>query len=414
MNKRILNKIYLTFGFLFLYKILTYVSVPGVDLNLIKSFFEDNSNNALGMYNMFNGNSIERMSIVSLGIMPYITASIFMELLSAASQKIKDIKKEKNGMQKYTQWTKYLTIFITIFQSIGVSLVLSNLTDKSGNNAILINTDLFIIMSMLSLVVGTMILLWIGEQITQRGFGNGISLIIVSGIVSSIPNAITHTIQLVNNGTINFIFVLFSIIIIIATITFIVYVEFAERRIPVSYMKNNIKISSYLPIKVNPAGVIPAIFASTFLMMPMTFFSQSNNKVLLAISDFLSPQNYYFNIFMFIGIMLFAFFYSSLTFKSKEMSENLKQQNGFLEGFRSGEETEKYLKNIGKRMTLLGALYLGLIATLPTIIIKSFDIPFYFGGISVLIVVQVGANTIKKFKSELEISQYSKNINTKF
>ena len=237
MNKDLLNKILITLGFVLIYRMLAYVPVPGVDLDVIKEFFDSNSNNALGLANMFSGNAVERMSIISLGIMPYITASIIMELLAATFPSLGKMKKERDGMQKYMQIIRYSTIVITIIQAIGVSMGLNSLTGKTGASAIMLDLNTFIFVATISMVTGTMLLMWIGEQITQKGIGNGISLIIFAGIVSAIPSAIGGTVELVNNGQMNFLTVIALLVIILATVGFIIYVELAERRIPITYSK---------------------------------------------------------------------------------------------------------------------------------------------------------------------------------
>lgn len=284
MNKALLNKIFITLGFLFAYRVLAYVPVPGVNVEVIKEFFDSNSNNALGMFNMFSGNAAERLSIISLGIMPYITASIIMELLAATFPALGKMKKERDGMQKYVQIIRYATIFITLIQAVGVSIGLQTLSGRGGANAIMIDMNLFIAISCISMMCGTMLLMWIGEQITQRGIGNGISLIIFAGIVSGIPSAISGTINLVNTGEMNFLVVLGILAVILGTVGFVIFVEMGERRVPISYQRKTVmqnqnkRIMNYIPIKLNLSGVIPPIFASAILMFPSTILQASQNK----------------------------------------------------------------------------------------------------------------------------------------
>ena len=273
MNKAIVNKILITLVFLFAYRVLAYIPIPGVDIEVIKEFFKSagNSQNALGLFNMFSGHAVERLSIISLGIMPYITASIVMELLAATFPNLGKMKKERDGLQKYMQIVRYLTIAVTIVQAISVSFLLRNMGGGSSG-AIMIDMQLFIVLAVFSMLTGTMLLMWIGEQITQRGIGNGISLIIFSGIVSGIPSAIEGTFGLVNTGEINYLVLIGIVAIIIATVFAIIYVELGERRIPISYarkviMQNqNKRIMNYIPIKINLSGVIPPIFASAILV----------------------------------------------------------------------------------------------------------------------------------------------------
>ena len=412
MDKTLTNKILITLAFLFAYRILAYVPVPGVNVDVIKEFFNSNNSNALGLFNMFSGKAAERLSIISLGIMPYITASIIMELLAATFPKLGQMKKERDGMQKYMQIIRYATIVITLVQSIGVSIGLQSLSGRGGEQAIMIDMNLFIAISAVSMLTGTMLLMWIGEQITQRGIGNGISLIIFAGIVSGIPSAIGGTVNLVNTSEMNFLTVIAILVIILATIGAIIFVEMGERRIPISYsrkviMENqNKRIMNYIPIKVNLSGVIPPIFASAILMFPSTILQASTNPVIQAINDFLSPNGYMFNVLTFLFILLFAFFYASIVFNTKDISENLKKQGGFIPGVRPGESTASYLNEVAGRLTLGGALYLGIISTLPWVLVKTMGVPFYFGGTSVLIVVSVALDTMRRIEAQSYTNKY--------
>ena len=412
MNKNLVNKILITVGFLFIYRLLAYVPVPGVDASVIASFFNTHNTDALGLMNMFSGNAVQRLSIISLGIMPYITASIIMELLAATFPTLAQMKKERDGMVKYMQIIRYATIVITVVQAIGVSIGLQSMTGPTGNSAILIDHNTFILLSAVSMLAGTMLLMWIGEQITQGGIGNGISLIIFAGIVSGIPTAIGHTFTMINTGEMNFFTLLAVIALVLGTIGVIIYVELGERRVPVTYAKKtmmqnqNKRVMNYIPIKVNLAGVIPVIFASAILMFPMTILSSSHNPSVQAVADFLHPGSYFFNFLTFVFVVFFAFFYASITFNAKDISENLKRQGGFIPGIRTGEATKNFLNLTAGNLTVTGALYLGLIATLPFMIIKGMGVPFYFGGTAVLIVVQVALDTMRKIEAQIYMSKY--------
>ncbi|WP_104695406.1 preprotein translocase subunit SecY [Helicobacter salomonis] len=411
MTKAIATKIFITLGYLFLYRVLAYIPIPGVDLAAIKSFFDSNSSNALGLFNMFSGNAVSRLSIISLGIMPYITASIIMELLSATFPNLAKMKKERDGMQKYMQIVRYATIGITIIQAISVSFGLRSI-GHGPNGAIMVSMQTFLILATFSMLTGTMLLMWIGEQITQRGVGNGISLIIFAGIVSGIPSAIAGTFNLVNTGVINILVLIGIVVIILATIFAIIYVELAERRIPISYarkvmMQNqNKRIMNYIPIKLNLSGVIPPIFASALLVFPSTILQASSNKILQAIADFLNPHGYAYNILMFLLIIFFAYFYSSIVFNAKDIADNLKRNGGFIAGLRPGEGTSNFLNTVASRLTFWGSLYLAIISTLPWILVKAMGVPFYFGGTAVLIVVQVAIDTMKKIEAQVYMSKY--------
>jgi preprotein translocase subunit SecY len=411
MSKDLVNKIFITLWFIFIYRLLAYVPVPGVNVDVIKQFFDGNENNALGLFNMFSGNAVERLSIISLGIMPYITASIIMELLAATFPALGKMKKEREGMQKYMQIIRYATIGITIVQSVGVAMGLNSLS-QGGNSAIMIDMSTFIPIAVASMLTGTMLLMWIGEQITQKGIGNGISLIIFAGIVSGIPSAIGGTINLVNTGELNFLVVLAIFAIIIFTVWFIVYVELAERRVPISYsrkvlMQNqNKRVMNYIPIKVNLSGVIPPIFASAVLMFPSTILQSTTNPWLQVVRDFLNPSSYGFNVVMFVLVVFFSYFYASIAFNAKDISENLKRQGGFIPGVRPGESTVTFLNEVASRLTFWGSIYLGLISTLPWVLVKFMGVPFYFGGTAVLIVVQVALDTMKKIEAQIYMKKY--------
>ncbi|HHH72196.1 MAG TPA: preprotein translocase subunit SecY, partial [Sulfuricurvum sp.] len=394
MNQQLINKILITIGFLFLYRLLAYVPVPGVDTAVIASFFDSHSNDALGLMNMFSGNAVQRLSVISLGIMPYITASIIMELLAATFPNLGQMKKERDGMVKYMQIIRYATIAITLVQAVGVSIGLQSMTGKDGSSAILMDHGTFVMVAAVSMLAGTMMLMWIGEQITQSGIGNGISLIIFAGIVSAIPSAIGHTVEMLNTGAMSFITVIAIILLILITIGVIIYVELGERRIPVTYAKKtmmanqNKRVMNYIPIKVNLSGVIPVIFASAILMFPMTVLSSSTNPYIQMVADVLNPSSYFFNFLTFLFVVFFAYFYASIVFNAKDISDNLKRQGGFIPGVRPGEATKEFLNETASLLTFTGAIYLGLVATLPWIIVKGMGVPFYFGGTAVLITVQ--------------------------
>lgn len=411
MDKTIVNKILITLGFLLAYRVLAYVPVPGVDTAVIKSFFDSNASNALGLFNMFSGNAVERLSVISLGIMPYITASIIMELLAATFPNLGNMKKERDGMQKYTQIIRYVTIVITLIQAVGVSIGLRSI-GGGANGAVIIDMNLFIAISAMSMLCGTMLLMWIGEQITQRGIGNGISLVVFGGIISGLPSAIFGTFNLVNTNQISWVVLLFIFAIILVTVLCIIYVELGERRIPVSYsrkvvMQNQDKrIMNYIPIKMNLSGVIPPIFASAVLMFPSTILQSSTNSIVLKIADYLNPNSYSYNVLMFLFVMFFAYFYASIAFNPKDISENLKKQGGFIPGIRPGEGTMNFLTDVANKLTLWGAIYLGLIATLPWILVKASGVPFYFGGTAVLIVVQVAVDTMRKIEAQMYMNKY--------
>jgi len=406
------KKILITLGFLLIYRVLAYVPVPGVNLDVIKDFFSMHQNDALGMLNMFSGNAVSRMSIIALGVMPYITASIIMELLAATFPQLGELKKDSQGFQKYLKIIKYSTVAIAFIQAIGIAIGLTSMTGRAGESAVMIDTTTFVFLTAITMTAGTMLLVWIGEQISDRGIGNGISLIIFAGIVSSIPSAIIGTIKLVDVGELSVIGLLFILFIVVATVTFIIYVELAERRIPISYqkkvlMQNRFKrIMNYIPIKLNISGVIPPIFASAILMFPLTLLSGVDNPILVKIRDLLNPNGYLYHVLLFALVIFFAYFYTSIVFNAKEIAENLKRQGGFIPGIRPGEQTVKFLNQVANRLTFWGALYLGVISVLPWLLVKLIGINFYFGGTAVLIVVQVAIDTMRKIQAQLMMQKY--------
>jgi len=405
MSNALTQKILITFGFLFAYRVLAYVPVPGVDTAVIASFFDGTG--VGGMANLFSGGAIQRFSIISLGIMPYITASIVMELLAATFPNIGQMKKERDGMQKYMQIIRYATIFITLVQAFGVSVGLQNM-----QGAVLMDPTTFTIITTVSMLTGTMLLMWIGERITQSGVGNGISLIIFAGIVSRIPAAISNTMTSVNTGALSFITVLAILAIVLATILVIIYVELGERRVPISYSRKTImqnqdkRVMNYIPIKVNLAGVIPPIFASAVLMFPITLLGHADNSIAKTIADALAPGGIGFNIATFILVIFFAFFYASIAFNAKDIADNLKRQGGFIPGVRPGEHTKEFINEVASRLTGSGAFYLAIISTIPFVLINSMGAAFYFGGVSVLIIVQVALDTMRKIEAQIYMSKY--------
>ncbi|MBD3807586.1 MAG: preprotein translocase subunit SecY [Epsilonproteobacteria bacterium] len=392
MSNPLVHKIMITLGFLLVYRVLAYIPTPGVDFEVIKHFFDSNTNNALGLANMFSGNAISRLSIISLGIMPYITASIVMELLAATFPALGQMKKERDGMQKYMQIIRYFTIFITVVQAIGVSMGLQNMTDKGGQSAIIIDPAVFTVIAVFSMLTGTMLLMWIGEQITQKGIGNGISLIIFSGIVSGIPSAISNTVTSVNTGEMNPLSIIAILAIIYSRKTI---VENRHRR-----------VMNYIPIKVNLSGVIPPIFASAVMMFPLTMLQSSTNEWALKVADMLSPGGLVFNVATFLMIIFFAFFYASIAFNSKDISDNLKRQGGFIPGIRPGEHTKDFLNEVASRLTGFGSFYLAVISTIPFIFVNGLGASFYFGGTAILIVVQVAMDMMRKIEAQRTMNKY--------
>ncbi len=408
------NRILFTIFILAIYRLGTFVPLPGIDPNQLQTLMEGNQKGLLGMFNVFAGGAISRMAIFALGIMPYISSSIIVQLLTGVSDYFKNLKSQgEKGRQKITQITRYGTVLLATVQGYGLSVGL----ESSAN--LVINPGIFFkISTVTTIVAGTMFLMWLGEQITQRGIGNGISLIIFSGIVAEIPRALATTFELGRTGALSTIVIISIFVILVLTIMFIVFMERALRKIPINYPKRQVgnKIyggdSSHLPLKINSAGVIPAIFASALLLLPITFsnFNISQNETFLNIASFFSQGQPLYMLLYASGIIFFTFFYTSITFNPNETAENLRKYGGFIPGIRPGESTALYIENILTKLTTIGALYLTLVCLMPEFLIANYPIPFYLGGTSILIVVVVAIDTVTQIQTRLMSSQYEQLI----
>ncbi len=408
------NRVFFTIFILAIYRLGTFVPLPGIDPSQLQILMEGNQKGLLGMFNVFAGGAISRMAIFALGIMPYISSSIIVQLLTGVSDYFKNLKSQgEKGRQKITQITRYGTVLLATVQGYGLSVGL----ESSAN--LVINPGMFFkISTVTTIVAGTMFLMWLGEQITQRGIGNGISLIIFSGIVAEIPRALATTFELGRTGALSTIVIISIFVILIITIMFIVFMERALRKIPINYPKRQVgnKIyggdSSHLPLKINSAGVIPAIFASALLLLPITFsnFNISQNETFLNIASFFSQGQPLYMLLYASGIIFFTFFYTSITFNPNETAENLRKYGGFIPGIRPGESTALYIENILTKLTTIGALYLTLVCLMPEFLIANYPIPFYLGGTSILIVVVVAIDTVTQIQTRLMSSQYEQLI----
>ena len=413
------NRIIFTILLLCVYRFGTYVPLPGIDPQALQSLMESNQRGLLGMFNIFSGGAISRMAIFALGIMPYISSSIIIQLLTGVSETFKNLKNQGEiGRKKITQYTRYGTVLLATVQGYGVAVGLEN----SGN--VVANPGfIFQLTTVITLVAGTIFLMWLGEQITQRGIGNGISLIIFSGIVAEIPRALVTTFELGRTGAVSTIMILALFVLLILTILFIVFMERALRKILINYPKRQMgnKMyggeSSHLPLKINQAGVIPAIFASALLLLPVTFsnFNFSDNETFLNISSFFTQGQPLYMLLYASGIIFFTFFYTSITFNPTETANNLRKYGGFVPGIRPGESTALYIENILTRLTTIGALYLTMVCLMPEFLIANYPIPFYLGGTSILIVVVVAIDTVTQIQTRLMSAQYEQLIKkTKF
>jgi len=413
------NRIIFTVLILVVYRLGTFIPLPGINPEQLQTLMDGNQKGILGMFNVFAGGAISRMAIFALGIMPYISSSIIVQLLTGVSDYFKHLKAQGEiGRKKISQLTRYGTVLLATVQGYGLSVGL-----ESSANLVIDPGFYFKITTVTTIVAGTMFLMWLGEQITQRGIGNGISLIIFSGIVAEIPRALVTTFELGRTGAISTIMIIGILILLILTIMFIVFMERALRKILINYPKRQMgnKMyggeSSHLPLKINQAGVIPAIFASALLLLPITFsnFNFSDNETFLNISSFFSQGQPLYMLLYASGIIFFTFFYTSITFNPTETAENLRKYGGFIPGIRPGESTALYIDNILTKLTTIGALYLTLVCLMPEFLIANYPIPFYLGGTSILIVVVVAIDTVTQVQTRLMSSQYEQLIKkTKF
>ncbi|PLL11861.1 preprotein translocase subunit SecY [Tabrizicola sp. TH137] len=405
------QRIFFTLGLLIVYRLGTYIPVPGIDGTALREFMTQATQGIGGMLNLFTGGAISRMGIFALGIMPYISASIIVQLLAAMVPSLEQLKKEgEQGRKKLNQYTRYGTVGLAIFQAwgIAVSIEAGGLAHEPGL--------FFKLACVITLVGGTMFLMWLGEQITARGIGNGISLIIFVGIVAEIPAALVQFFEQGRSGAISTPLILGIIVMVIAVIAFVVFMERALRKIHIQYPRRQVGMkiydggSSHLPVKVNPAGVIPAIFASSLLLLPTTigtFSGQDTNPVLSTLMAYLGYGQPLHLLAMAAMIVFFTYFYTSnVSFKVEDVAENLKSQNGFIPGIRPGKKTEEYLDYVVTRILVLGSAYLTAVCLLPEVLIAQVGLPFYFGGTSVLIVVSVTMDTINQVQSHLLAHQY--------
>ena len=410
------KRIWFTLGALIVYRLGTYIPLPGIDPSIWQDIFARQAQGFIGIVNTFAGGALERMTIFALNIMPYISAAIIMQLMSSVSPKLEALKKEgAPGQKKINQYTRYLTVLITILQAYGISAGLEAMSSSSGGSAVIDPGFFFRFTTVVSLVGGTMFLMWLGEQITARGIGNGISLIIMAGIVAGLPSALAQTFEMGRTGQFSAVLIIGIFIMAVVTIALIVFVERAQRRLIVQYPKRQRgnKMtggeSSHLPLKLNTAGVIPPIFASAILLMPLTiagFSAGSGPEWLTAATAYLGRgQPVYFLIYSGL-IAFFAFFYTAIVFNPKDTADNLKKYGGFIPGIRPGDNTSAYLDWVLTRLTVIGAIYLVAVCMLPEILISKYSVPFYLGGTSLLIVVTVTIDTVAQVQSHLLANQY--------
>lgn len=407
------RRIFFTLLMLAIYRMGVQIPTPGINGEALASFFEQSSNTLFGMFNMFSGGALENFSIFALGIMPYISASIIIQLLTVVIPQLETLKKEgEAGRRKITQYTRYGTVVLSIIQGTFIAVGLEGMTGPGGEAIVLDPGIEFKLMTMLTLTSGTAFLMWLGEQMTERGIGNGISLIIFAGIVARGPAAIVNSIQLVKAGEIAIFFVPFLLLFMFVVMGTIVFFETSQRRIPIQYAKRVVgrKVyggqSSHLPLKINVAGVIPPIFASSIMMFPATIGSFIQIDWVQQMSAALSPGTIWYYMVFVVMVVFFCFFYTAVQFKPDDVAENLKKNGGFIPGIRPGKRTADFIDKVLTRITVVGSIYLSVVCVLPTVLISKFNIPFYFGGTALLIVVGVGIDTISQIESHLAMRNY--------
>jgi preprotein translocase subunit SecY len=407
------RKILITLALLFVYRVGIHVPTPGINGAALSSFFAAAEGTLFSMFNMFSGGALERLSIFALGIMPYISASIIIELMSVVIPHLEQLKKEGDaGRKKKTQYTRYGTVVLSIIQGLGISVGLESMSSPAGIAIVPYAGWGFRVITIITLTAGTSFIMWLGEQITERGIGNGISLIIFAGIVAGIPSAMINTVRLMTTGEMGIFAILILIILMVGVVAAIIYMEQAQRRIPVHYAKRVVgrKMyggqTSHLPLKINTAGVIPPIFASSIIMFPTTLAQFIDLPLMKTMAAMFSPGTVWYYL-LYVGfIIFFCFFYTAVQFNPDDVAENMKKNGGYIPGIRPGKRTSEYIDKVLTRITLGGALYVSAVCVLPTFLMSKFNIPFYFGGTALLIVVGVSIDTISQIESHLISGNY--------
>lgn len=407
------RRIIISLALLAVYRLGVHIPTPGINGTALAAMMEGMKGTLLGFFDMFAGGGLERLSIFALGIMPYISASIILQLLTVVVPSLEKLSKEGDaGRRKITQYTRYGTVVISIIQGFGIALYLERMPDQAGM-AIVYNPGLaFKLMTMITLTAGTAFIMWLGEQITEKGIGNGISLIIFAGIVARMPNAIAGTATLVEAGTLNWFLIILLLAVVFFVIGFIVFMETSQRRIPVQYAKRIVgrKMlggqTTHLPLKVNTAGVIPPIFASSIIMFPATIANYMPWEPVKKFAQYLTPGSLLHEI-VYVGfIIFFCYFYTAIVFNPDSVADNMKKYGGYIPGIRPGKRTAEYVDKILTRITLVGALYISFVCVLPTVLVRKFNVPFYFGGTALLIVVGVALDTVQQIESHLILRHY--------
>ncbi len=409
LRKRIL----FTLMMLAVYRVGCHVPTPGVNSQVLASFFEGTQGTLLGLVSAFTGGALERMTIFALGIMPYISASIILQLLTVVSEPVQRLSKEgAQGRKVITRWTRYGTVILSVIQGAGIAVGLQSMRGPAGDPVVTNQGVGFIVLTVITLTAGTAFIMWIGEQVTERGVGNGISLIIFAGIIANMPAAIVNSLRLVKTGAMPLFTVLFLLVLMIAVVMFIVFMERAQRRVPIHYAKRVVGMrnmggqTSHLPLKINMSGVIPPIFASSIIMFPATVANFVDIQWVQSLASKMTPTHWLYNVFFVAFVVFFCYFYTAVTFNPVDVAENVKNQGGYIPGIRPGKATSDYLDTVLSRLTFAGAAYVSAVCVLPSVMISQFNVPFYFGGTSLLIVVGVGLDTASQIESHMISRSY--------
>jgi preprotein translocase subunit SecY len=407
------KRIFVTAGFLLVYRLGAHVPTPGIDTAALSAFFARQSGTLFGLIDMFSGGALQRLSVFALGIMPYISATIILQLLTVVMPSLERLSKEGDlGRKKINQYSRYGTVFLSVVQSLGIAIGLESMQVGPAGSVVFHPGWPFRLLTVLTLTTGTIFIMWIGEQITERGIGNGISLIIFAGIVARMPSAIIRTFRLVKAGEMGLFILIFLMLVMVIVVAVIVYFERAHRKIPIQYARRVVgrKVyggqSTHLPLKVNTAGVIPPIFASSILLFPATLANFIPHPVTKTISSLLMPGRALYEVLYVIFIVFFCYFYTAVTFNPVDVADNIKKYGGYIPGIRPGKRTAEYIDNVLTRITLGGAIYVSVICVLPSILINRFNVPFYFGGTALLIVVGVAMDTVQQIESHLLMRHY--------
>ncbi len=407
------RKLLVTLALLFVYRMGIHVPTPGVDGAALASFFASASGTLFSMFNMFSGGALQRLSIFALGIMPYISASIILELMTVVIPYLDQLKKEgEAGRKKKTQYTRYFTVVLSVIQGFGIAVGLESMTSPAGVAIVPYPGWGFRLITIITLTAGTSFIMWLGEQITERGIGNGISLIIFAGIVANMPRAIGNTLRLMNTGEMGVFGIILLLILMVLVVAFIIFMEQAQRRIPVHYAKRVVgrKMyggqTSHLPLKINTSGVIPPIFASSIIMFPTTIAQFVHIDFVQSAVSLFSPGTIWYYMLYVAFVIFFCFFYTAVQFNPDDVADNMKKNGGYIPGIRPGKSTAEYIDKVLTRITLGGALYVSAVCVLPTMLMSKFNVPFYFGGTALLIVVGVGIDTISQIESHLIMGNY--------